>query len=350
MKKKYFVYLLILLISYCGDGKSNLKIKVGIVMKSGDIKVVARQDFFVSKIDLVNLWEKSKIQNWRDIKSIEDTVKIEMGYETKIKELENVKAKYQTAINSLTHPKNPEIEKIRGELSVALYTGEYTSMLVNPDLKEIFIKLKNEYRLEAGATSYEEIKTCAKILTLVYKEIIKKCPPVPPKEQLPADNMARIRATQKESWEEVSADLQDKVNGQISNMELKLKTNRDIISKNDAEIINLKNELERRSSILFESYKKKTIAEYRNKISGNIVIVNKTNLNGEASVKINRGNYYLFCVAELASNNILWNLPLEIRKREQYIELSNDNAYSIGNIDLAKELSEAVASLTAKDY
>jgi len=346
MKKKYFLYLSILFVSFCGTGESNLKIKAGIVMKSGDIKAVVRQDFFISKIDLVKLWERSKMDNWRDIKSIENTVKIEMGYDAKIMELENVKVKNQTAINNLTNPKNPEIEKIRDELLLAIVTGRIESLLLNPDLEEIF---ESQYRRAAGKTSYDEIKTAAYLLTLTYKEIIKNCPPIPPKEQLPADDRARIRAMQKESWEKRLADLQDKVNGQINNVEIKLKTNRDMIAKNDAEIIKLKNELERRSSQLFESYKKKTIDEYRSKINGNIVILSKTNLSGEASVKINRGKYYLFCIAELASNNILWNLSIEIKEREQYIELSNDNAYSIGNINLIKELNDAMANLLAKE-
>jgi hypothetical protein len=67
-------------------------------------------------------------------------------------------------------------------------------------------------------------------------------------------------------------------------------------------------------------------------------LTTKTNLDGEIDIVLNKGNYHIFGLAQLAENYIVWNLPIIIKNNNEYIELSNDNAYSLNNMALYQEL------------
>lgn len=53
--KKHFL----LIFTFCGQKESEVKIKAGVVMKSGDVKNVARQEFLIVKTDAVAIWNES---------------------------------------------------------------------------------------------------------------------------------------------------------------------------------------------------------------------------------------------------------------------------------------------------
>lgn len=60
--KKHFLLILIsflLIFTFCGPKESEVKIKAGVVMKSGDVKNVARQEFLIVKTDAVAIWNES---------------------------------------------------------------------------------------------------------------------------------------------------------------------------------------------------------------------------------------------------------------------------------------------------
>jgi hypothetical protein len=71
------------------------------------------------------------------------------------------------------------------------------------------------------------------------------------------------------------------------------------------------------------------------KLKDSSLLVVKTDLNGEASVILPMGEYYIFGWAEIGENFIAWNYGVSIAEDEQYIELSNDNAYSFAREDVA---------------
>jgi len=65
-------------------------------------------------------------------------------------------------------------------------------------------------------------------------------------------------------------------------------------------------------------------------------------LNGEALFKIPKGQYYIFFVATIAENTIMWNYRIDISTDNQYIELSNDNAYGLDS-KIAKEVLDVIS-------
>ena len=82
--------------------------------------------------------------------------------------------------------------------------------------------------------------------------------------------------------------------------------------------------------------------EFIDKFKQSIVLIGKTNLNGEALFKIPKGQYYIFFVATIAENTIMWNYRIDISTDNQYIELSNDNAYGLDS-KIAKEVLDVIS-------
>jgi hypothetical protein len=55
----------------------------------------------------------------------------------------------------------------------------------------------------------------------------------------------------------------------------------------------------------------------------------KTNLDGEATVKINNGDYYIFGFAKIGTDNIIWDHAIKVDDDNKYFEIANDNALAI---------------------
>ena len=72
----------------------------------------------------------------------------------------------------------------------------------------------------------------------------------------------------------------------------------------------------------------------------------RTDLNGEASFDLKKGQYFVFGIAQIADGSIIWNHPIKLSEREIHIELSNDNAYAINEESLSKELQAVSAEVT----
>jgi len=84
-KRNLFILVLIATLVNCNGPKPlNVKIKVGVVMKSGDVKNVARQDLIISKADIIDLWEASKKNNRWIPDLIRKDTQDELGYDAKI--------------------------------------------------------------------------------------------------------------------------------------------------------------------------------------------------------------------------------------------------------------------------
>lgn len=342
--KKHFLLILIsflLIFTFCSPKEAEVKIKAGVVMASGDVKNVARQEFLITKTDLVEQWLISKKQYWKDFKLIEDEIKEEMDYDKKTSTLENDLNKYRKLISKKTNSGSPEVKKIHRELTYILYMNIYTAKFLStfPGMQEkaeklgqLFEDFQNKYDYETRyEPSYKKAKEWRDKCKIILEELIKRSSPkILYKDQ-----------KEKDTWQSNLKKLKE-INNLINNLEAKLKEYRANILKITNEINKLKEELRSRSDGQFELHKNKAINDFQIKLKGNIVKSFKTNLNGEASLTIKKREYFLFGITHVGQNNIIWNLPVNIEEKEHYFELSNDNAFAIDDVTLASELLEAL--------
>jgi hypothetical protein len=89
---------------------------------------------------------------------------------------------------------------------------------------------------------------------------------------------------------------------------------------------------------------KKAKAEFLLKLKDTYVTSFLTDLNGEATVTLPKGRYFIFGMAEIALNIITWNYAVSIASDGQYIELSNDNAFSFKQEEVSKLLGFVIDS------
>ena len=94
-----------------GNNYLNVKIKVGVVMKSGDVKNAARQDLIISKSDAVKLWETIKRNTIRSRNVIEEETKVELEYQTKLDAFQNI----------ITNNENL-LKRLRADLESKIYS------------------------------------------------------------------------------------------------------------------------------------------------------------------------------------------------------------------------------------
>jgi hypothetical protein len=96
------------------------------------------------------------------------------------------------------------------------------------------------------------------------------------------------------------------------------------------------------------SYFEKAKNDFLLKCKEAFVSVFKTDLNGEANIRIPKGKYYIFCSSEIGLNHITWNYAANILKEGEYIELANDNAFSFDEektAQLLRVLYETLAKI-----
>jgi len=131
----------------------------------------------------------------------------------------------------------------------------------------------------------------------------------------------------------------------IDNVEKETKGERNNIIKIGKEKDKLKKKLQSRINVQFGLLENNAINDFYVKLKEGFIKSFKTNLNGEASFTLSKGQYYLFGIAKVGQSNIIWNLPLNFENNDHYIELSNDNAFSIDDERLVVELLEALIGL-----
>ena len=290
------------LVFLTGSKKLNVKIKVGVVLKSGDVKNVARQDLIISKADIIDLWETSK----KNSRSIPDLIKKdtrdELGYDAKLNSFRESINEKNTFINQLRLDFQRKRESIAERFyehlektfqeSLPYMLGSYfvlfTNHLVGPD--------------EQGFRAVEK----------TYNELINGNVNRAPGAQ-------QFLATRYAEFKEIKNSL----------------TNPPDINKAQHELDNLLKEQEQFTEYFNEkvaekdkSYFEKAKSDFLLKFKEVLVSVIKTDLNGEGNIGVRKGKYFLFCSSEIGLNHIAWNYAANITKEGQYIELANDNAFS----------------------
>ncbi len=303
--------------------ESEVKIKAGVVMKSGDIKIVARREFMITKADLISLWMISKVEHLKDLKLIEEEIKAEMDYDKKITSLENDIIKYQKSISKEIRLNNSYILKVSDELithvksSISIEGKDYY-------YKEIYDNLKKDNK------DLESVKWSIERLEHIYETIIKT-----------RDDLGtKYIDVYKNQLEELK-----EINKLIDDLETKISKPRAKIIEITGEKNKLKKELKLRTNKQLEFLKNRAMNDFQTKSKDAIIHTFKTNLDGEASFAIEKGQYFIFGIAQVGQSNLIWNHPVNIENKEHYIELSNDNAYAIDNETIYSELLEALGGL-----
>jgi len=282
----------------------NIKMKVGVVLRSGDVKNVARQNFIISKVDIVSLWENSK--NSIDKELIEKEFVAKMGYMAKISEYEagikSLKDAEKQMTNSINASLAPVQKKLREHAEITYQEGlplgvgdKFLGFRVEPSDIALFKEsITKQYTKTIGSNISPEARQflSSRMIDL---------------------NMIDVPVLNPEKARKAMSDI----NNLVTELESYKQSFRQTVA----------NECEARAKI-----------SYLGKLKESHLIVVKTDLNGEASVTLQKGGHFIFGYAEIGDNFIAWNYSVDIAKDGQYIELSNDNAYSFDRNTVSKLL------------
>lgn len=232
----------------CAKKESNITVKVGVVMNSGDIKNVARQEFLITNTDVVSFWKESK-------KMIEKEIGAELDYENKMNNFEKEKNKYESIVAQKTARNNPQLSKMVDDLKVNINKRRKLIGTLRISFSDIEI-------LEMEKINYDEIKEIINKNDQIYKNKIKSFRSI--------ESFHRDLIKQYEEFKKIKIS--------ISNLGEEERNN---IYKITQGISELKKELDLK-------VRKKTIEQFQLKLKENLVQAFKTNLNGEASFTLEK--------------------------------------------------------------
>jgi hypothetical protein len=295
------------LVTCHGSKRLNVKIKVGVVLKSGDVKNVARQDFIISKADIIDLWESSKKNT---------------GYESKLNSLRESINEKNTLINQLRvdfqHQRETAANRFNEHL--AKTSRESVPYFLVSDFGYL-----SDPRIKADDQGF-------RLLEKTYNELIK-ANPNPGTRQFLETKYAEFREIKNSFVSPPAAAELSKAQHELDNLVIQQKAFIDF--NEDAPEID-------------RSYFEKAKNDFLLKCKEAFVSVFKTDLNGEANIRIPKGKYYIFCSSEIGLNHITWNYAANILKEGEYIELANDNAFSFDEektAQLLRVLYETLAKI-----
>jgi hypothetical protein len=312
----YFVVLMTILVLLanvgCGqksrsqaETMANVRIMVGVVMKSGDVKNVARRNFLASKVDIVSLWEMSKKKSKWDRNLIEQETKDELGYEEKLQAFQGAIGEKQAHIKQLWANHQDQLRSIVRKCSKHMEETYEKGMNYGVGYYFDVFRIPSE--------PYEEFMRDA---DKRYSEVMKY-----PITQYAKKFLAERYSEFKE------------IRNQFENAAIQIRTQQNEIEKIGQEratfIKNYAQTVSDKEKIYFDKAKAYFITEYQE----NYITTFKTDLSGGAEVKLPKGKCFLFGGAEIGLNYIVWNYEANIAEEGQYIELSNDNASSLSKED-----------------
>jgi hypothetical protein len=294
----------------------NLKIRAGLVMKSGDIKKVARQELIILKDDLVELWDNSKSDKWKQKDVVDRDIKENLEFENRMTKLKGAIADSKIIIQRESARVQKEIEDhIAKSGGLLQYSDEDNKFFVSLLIQYEMQKLKDN---ELGEINYNNIKEVIKLVeSHYYRRIV-------------TEGMVGYYEKILRERYEIFKEIEKKAN----EVERNININNEKIRYNNNQIEVTKKEIENKANGLHELSKR----YFKNLLEKSVILTTKTNLDGEIDIVLNKGNYHIFGLAQLAENYIVWNLPIIIKNNNEYIELSNDNAYSLNNMALYQEL------------
>lgn len=272
----------------CSGSKTlNVRIKAGVVLKSGDVKNVARQDLIISKADILDLWEASKKDS---------------GYNAKLSSFpESIDEK-----NRLINQLRVDIQNQRTDIASRFYehlekTFQESKLYM---LASDFAYL-TDHRIGADEQGF-------RTADITYSELIEASTDPGAKKFL-ATKYAEFKEIKNSFFSVPAAAELSKAQNELDDLLIEQRAFIDFNEKVDEKD---------------KSYIEKVKSDFLLKFKEVFVSVLKTDLSGEANIKIPKGKYFIFCSSEIGLNYITWNYPTTIAKEGQYIELANDNAFS----------------------
>ena len=279
----------------------NIRIKAGVILKSGDIKTVARRNFVISREDLVGLWASIKNNQVLDQVLLANDTAVEIGCDAKLESIQESIDNTNQSISGLPRRIYEHVEKTYQEgqpFPVSFYFDDFRYEPV--DLSNYLERLEKQY---VQIVNFDLDAAAKKFFALRYEEF-KKLKSV-------AGTTAKLKL------DLVALEKQKK--------DLK-------------ELVTIK------ANEKYQENLKKAKAEFLLKLKDTYVTSFLTDLNGEATVTLPKGRYFIFGMAEIALNIITWNYAVSIASDGQYIELSNDNAFSFKQEEVSKLLGFVIDS------
>jgi hypothetical protein len=325
-KRNLFILVLIATLVNCNGSKPlNVKIKVGVVMKSGDVKNVARQDLIISKADIIDLWETSKKNNRWAPDLIRKDTQDELGYDAKLNS-------FRESINEKSIPVNQlhaNLQREREVLAQRLYEHIEKSFQEAPGSLGVSFSYLTNHSVgldEAGLKAVDN----------KYKQLIDD-------NANPWAEVKQFLETRYAEFKEIKGSYDRYVNALAAVNTGKEQHELDNLVKEQQEFIELANKkVAERDKSYFEKAKADFLLNFKEVFAS----LNKTDLNGEANIRIPTGKYFIFCSSEIGLNHITWDYVTNVAKEGQYIELANDNAFSFKEEDTTQLLKVLYEALT----
>jgi len=318
------VILLILSVS-CSKKESSITIKAGVVMKSGDVKDVARQEFLITKTDLIEAWKGIKEEVVGDMDLVREDIIAENDYTAQINSLENEIANLRKAIKELPTLNSEQFKKAKTEYIKIL--NEYEEI----DPENSTDDYSYPRHMEKVIENLEDMEDSKISVDRVLERFTGRYWPIPDE--------------QKEKYKKIQEKLKNNVSDLIDAIYWAMHESEAKLAKKTQEQEALSKEINKKVDEKYELQMKNAQDEFNNQLKDKIISSFKTNLEGQSAFTLRKGQYYIFGLAKIADNNIIWSLPFDVEKSEQDVELSNDNAHSISDDVLFIELSEALMKL-----
>jgi len=316
----------------------NVKVRIGVVMKSGDVKRVARRDVLVMRADIIALWadvEKAKKQNLQAQREIiqeanreaEQEVKREMGYDAKLNSFRAARNEASRLSASRHQLLSQGCERIAKLI-------ERTCQASTINMIHDFDTFSDNYRPEEWGRKENRERLRSKYEWWVENNKYFLNPPSDEDKKF----MTRMRDELDEiyrSFPEEGTILREEerqIEGTDREQREFMGTFNRAVSERAAKKAQVPLEGER---VPLEKAK----TEFLQKVREAFVLSFKTDLEGEASVAMPKGRCFLFCDADVGLSHVTWSCPVEVTQEGQLMELSNDNAAAVDGSEVAQLIS-----------
>jgi hypothetical protein len=276
-------------------------------MQSRDVKKLALQDFFILKESIVSLWHRA--------------LKAHPGAEAILAGSMTVPA----------IPDNPELIALVEELDQKKKASdesrkEYNSIVLSciemagANLKQGQYEGLNEafrQELRLSYYKYEDSKNGSKS-SIRQSDLLED-----------AKLYSEIQASRRSAyWQEQVAKAR-RIADRLGLISKRLNEQKSEVEEIQRRIDLLRSRLAEERSRLAEELVSATKNEFYKTFVANTISTIKTNLDGEATVKINNGDYYIFGFAKIGTDNIIWDHAIKVDDDNKYFEIANDNALAI---------------------
>jgi len=286
------------LVISCIHRSNEVKFRCGVVMQSRDVKKLALQDFFILKESVVSQWYK--------------VLKVYPGADAVLAGSTAVPAitanpKYIALVEELDQKKKAYNETQKEYNSIVLSCIEMADANRKHGLYEA---LSVDLWQRLSYNKYKDSKNGSKF-SIRQSDLLED-----------AKLYSEIQAVKGSAyWQEQVA----KARGIADRLGLISKR----LNEQKLDVGEIQSRIDSLKSSLAEELVSAAKNEFYKAFVANTISMIKTNLDGEATVKINNGDYYIFGFAKIGTDNIIWDHAIKVNDDNKYFEIANDNALDI---------------------